>query len=788
MREVDAGNEHLEYQFENYRLSNWEQVYYEDGERQAVSTKPYHLLLLLVKNAGRVVSKSEIIQTVWPGQVVTDAALAKQVLRLRKLLQDHPRDQPFIETHRGIGYRFTPTVSILKAKPSKIKSNSSRSVRRWYWLAAMFALGLLFAALWLKSGLGFSSPSPKQAIAELTAEAPIKVAVLPLGTEHNWLNAGGRNYLAETLSQDPKISSVSPAAKWLTETSGESLAVNLSTQGNLDYSFLISIFEEEGEYRAALKLRTDSAVLSATDIQAKSLPNLFDRTGHWVRNNIAVHAKLDDLAPASARRIADAALQSYLQGQFEVNANENRIKAGEYFQAAVAQDPDFLEAWTELARNHMALGEFQEAISIAQTVLAKSEEQLSAELLLNLNYIIGISYGRQHKVDETLHYLKRARALISESNDPYSKLAALEALSALAIYEKRYADAEALAIESLGIAENDFHLPNYLADLHFTIARAIDASGDPERSLEHINQALDFWRQSDNANGMMKAYYLLSHYYYQMGFIDEGIQLLVKAEPYLNSASLYYEKAFFLQNGGLLLNLRGQFKHANRYADQLKSFAIDSNNPIYLVLSELIGVHQLYVQNRFSEASEHALAILRKFESEDSVQASFPDIMALAILTSSRGKPVAETRALIDSFDASYKSHRERLRNDLSRSEAHLAIREGRIDQGLRLLQESETNNRNKGFRHIGDYIATEALEVLLQHPGREFQQILAQTELSAGYGYLLWKLKAQFMAREGDYFAAARILSENKLKANQLWSAEDQLLLEEYQARSAGL
>lgn len=101
------------------------------------------------------------------------------------------------------------------------------------------------------------------------------------------------------------------------------------------------------------------------------------------------------------------------------------------------------------------------------------------------------------------------------------------------------------------------------------------------------------------------------------------------------------------------------------------------------------------------------------------------------------------------------------------------------------MLKESGDFNREKNNRHISDYIATERLEVLLNCPDRDYQQLLASTEDNAGYGYLLWKLKARFLAREGKYFEATRVMNENKLKANQLWIAEDQLMLEDFQAES---
>src|SRR5690554_4587160 len=253
---MSPGIEHLEYRFGNYCLPNWEQVLYKHGERLTISTKLYYLLLLLVKNAGHVVSKDEILETLWPRQVVSDTTLAKQVLRLRKLLKDHQREQPFVETHRGIGYRFTPAVNVSKAQAgqpdqaNQADQAASRKPYSWKLAAGVFGFALLSGLLW------FNTPSSKQPSARTVPDAPIKVAILPLDADQDWLNKGGRDYLAAKLTLDPKISSVSPLSKWLPDNSGESLAIDLTAHGNLNYSCLIGISESNGEYQANVKLRT----------------------------------------------------------------------------------------------------------------------------------------------------------------------------------------------------------------------------------------------------------------------------------------------------------------------------------------------------------------------------------------------------------------------------------------------------------------------------------------------------------------------------------------------------
>ena len=67
------------------------------------------LLKLLVQNAGRVVSKGEILEKVWNLSPDTETrAVDNFIVRLRKYLQDNPRFPKHLQTVRGAGYRLVP--------------------------------------------------------------------------------------------------------------------------------------------------------------------------------------------------------------------------------------------------------------------------------------------------------------------------------------------------------------------------------------------------------------------------------------------------------------------------------------------------------------------------------------------------------------------------------------------------------------------------------------------------------------------------------------------------------
>ena len=77
-----------------------------DGEAVSLEPQVFALLALLVENSERLVSKDEIIEKVWDGRVVTDAAVASRVKSARQALGDDGKSQQFIKTIHGQGYRF----------------------------------------------------------------------------------------------------------------------------------------------------------------------------------------------------------------------------------------------------------------------------------------------------------------------------------------------------------------------------------------------------------------------------------------------------------------------------------------------------------------------------------------------------------------------------------------------------------------------------------------------------------------------------------------------------------
>lgn len=96
------------------------------GDKQLdLQPKAFDVLVYLLRNPDRVVSKSELFDNVWAGRVVTENVLSRVVSVLRKALGDDARSPQFIGLVPRVGYRFLHdvTVSLQGAAPSDARKS-----------------------------------------------------------------------------------------------------------------------------------------------------------------------------------------------------------------------------------------------------------------------------------------------------------------------------------------------------------------------------------------------------------------------------------------------------------------------------------------------------------------------------------------------------------------------------------------------------------------------------------------------------------------------------------------
>lgn len=116
------------YSFGGFTLDVDERRLSSYGETVRLAPKAFDLLLALVRRAGQLVSKCELIRTVWADTFVEEGILSVYIATLRKELGDTARPASYIETVPRFGYRFVATVSPGATASSSDETHSAKSI------------------------------------------------------------------------------------------------------------------------------------------------------------------------------------------------------------------------------------------------------------------------------------------------------------------------------------------------------------------------------------------------------------------------------------------------------------------------------------------------------------------------------------------------------------------------------------------------------------------------------------------------------------------------------------
>ena len=98
------------------------------GEPVSIDPLVFDLLVYLIENRDRVVTRIELLDNLWSGKVVTDAALGARIRDARRAVQDSGTDQNVIKTHHGRGYQFIAEVSQLAISESQAIKGESTAI------------------------------------------------------------------------------------------------------------------------------------------------------------------------------------------------------------------------------------------------------------------------------------------------------------------------------------------------------------------------------------------------------------------------------------------------------------------------------------------------------------------------------------------------------------------------------------------------------------------------------------------------------------------------------------
>ena len=104
------------YAFDSFVVDAGKSVLLREGQSVPLTPKAFEILLVLVRNPGRVLKKEELLEEVWPDAFVDENNLPRNISSLRKALGEGPAEHKYIVTLPGQGYRFVATVKELQTR------------------------------------------------------------------------------------------------------------------------------------------------------------------------------------------------------------------------------------------------------------------------------------------------------------------------------------------------------------------------------------------------------------------------------------------------------------------------------------------------------------------------------------------------------------------------------------------------------------------------------------------------------------------------------------------------
>src|ERR1035437_5480924 len=101
------------YYFGPFALDPNKRALFRQGKPVTLTPKAFDVLLYLAQNPNRVVSKEELLKSVWAGSFVEEGNLTQNVFLLRKVLSEESAESGLIVTVPRVGYQFAAEVATI---------------------------------------------------------------------------------------------------------------------------------------------------------------------------------------------------------------------------------------------------------------------------------------------------------------------------------------------------------------------------------------------------------------------------------------------------------------------------------------------------------------------------------------------------------------------------------------------------------------------------------------------------------------------------------------------------
>jgi len=368
--------------FGGFRADPQERTLTHGAASVRLAPKVFDLLVCFLRNPGRLLSKQQLLDTVWCEVAVEESALARAVCDLRQALAQHDT-APFIETVPKFGYRFVTLVEeagVPAPAPEGQEGTPPRrpGSREWSRWAIAAAAGPLLAALVLSFWPGRGSRPEVRSIAVLPFHVVGQVE------DRDLLAVGLADAIAGRLagSGDLIVRPISMTLKFRDLSADPRRA---AAEVRADAVLLGVMQVSDGRVRVTTQLvrAADGFTMWSAEIETETSRalTLEREIAQQVAERLMARAFPPDRRPA-AGAVDAAVLEPYFRGRgFWMRRDRASLDlaVGE-FQRAIALDPGFAPAHAGLADCYLLLGLYNHLPPGEMIPKARAEAELALRL------------------------------------------------------------------------------------------------------------------------------------------------------------------------------------------------------------------------------------------------------------------------------------------------------------------------------------------------------------------------------------------------------------------------
>ncbi len=529
-----------------------------DGQSVGLAPKPFDTLAYLVRSSGRVVSKQELLDAVWPDTFITEDGLVQCVVEIRRALGDSAKTPRYIETVPKRGYRFLmPVEESLPAQPvsssAEEKCDSHTSGKRGTVTLFAGAAAIALAAAILVWRPWAAHPASTGAAYR---PEPGVVLMLPMQMVDGlddlaWLRTGlvdivGSEMTGATAARLIPRHRIEAAMA----EAGVKDALAISRDESLRVARMLgaerlvtgSVQRVEGQFvmtASVIEVAADRLQheVSVRGTRRSDVLDVLARFSRQIGDAIGV-------APREAPALAGAALATRSENAYRayVEALEREALGGrdEWRDAeasltrAVREDPTFARAYVRLALLQQArrrwgygVADPRPAVRAASRLAAQLPERERA-LVAGLASLL-IDANPSRALESWTALLRVHPAFALEAGVPTlvaDTLMQQGRWSQMILETEAHVDAPAMPRGERAL-------------LHSLLAKAFRKQGELERALTHARQALDLWPARDGA-ALLRVRTLVGRILVDTGRRPEAIELFgeVARDPHSDAVNV----------------------------------------------------------------------------------------------------------------------------------------------------------------------------------------------------------------------------------------------------------